>query len=180
MAGLEIWTIGHWTCPEDVVLKTLRSARIDLLVDVRKVPGSRRSPQFNADRMPTWLKRDGIEYLHLPALCGRRPKQVGVDPSLNAGWRNRSFKNYADHTLTADYEQGLRDLIDHAAEKSVVVMCGEPMPWRCHRLLIANSLSARGHRVVHLISQADPMPHELGQWGASPRVDPAGVVTYPG
>lgn len=180
MAELEIWTIGHWTCPADVVLETLESAQVDLLLDVRKMPGSRRSPQFNADEMPTWLKQGGIEYQHLPALCGRRPKQTEVDPTLNSGWRNRSFKNYADYTLTAEFEHGVKHLSDLAAEHRVAVMCGEPMPWRCHRLLIANTVAARGGRVEHLINGADRMPHELGQWGAAPVVGSDGVVTYPG
>ena len=175
----EIWTIGHWTCPRDVVLDTLRSADIEMLVDVRKMPGSRRSPQFDADEMPSWLDEAGIDYLHLRELGGRRPKQKDVDPGLNAGWQNASFKNYADYTLTPEFEAGLAELTGLAREQHVAVMCGEPMPWRCHRLLIANTLTARGWRVVHLINGGAPKPHELGQWGAPSSPSTDGVLTYP-
>ncbi len=174
-----IWTIGHWTCPQDVVLETLASADIDLLVDVRKMPGSRRSPQFNADQMLVWLDEAGLDYMHMGALSGRRPKQRGVDPAINAGWKNVSFKNYADYTLTQEFRTGLEQLTDLAENRHVAIMCGEPMPWRCHRLLIANALAARGWSVTHLINGSDPKPHVTGQWGASPVVRAGGVPTYP-
>ncbi len=174
-----IWTIGHWTCPPDVVLETLGSADIEVLVDVRKMPGSRRSPQFDADEMPSWLDHAGIEYLHLSELGGRRPKRKDVDPALNAGWQNASFKNYADYTLTAEFEAGLAQLTELAGKQHVALMCGEPMPWRCHRLLISNTLTARGWTVVHLMNGGAPKPHELGQWGAAPVISADGVLTYP-
>lgn len=175
----ELWTIGHWTCPQAVVLDTLTSADIEMVVDVRKMPGSRRSPQFDADEMPSWLHSAGIDYLHLTELGGRRPKQKKADPTVNAGWQNPSFKNYADYTLTPEYENGLSRLTELAADRHVAIMCGEPMPWRCHRLLIANTLTARGWTVVHLVNNGKPRRHELGQWGATPVVDSRGVVTYP-
>lgn len=175
----EIWTIGHWTCPSELVLETLASVDIEVLVDVRKMPGSRRSPQFDADEMSSWLAKAGIGYLHLRQLGGRRPKQRDVDPTLNAGWRNVSFKNYADYTLTAEFEAGLAQLTELAGKHHVAVMCGEPMPWRCHRLLIANTLAARGWTVVHLINGGSSRRHELGQWGAAPSMNPDKVLTYP-
>ena len=174
-----VWTIGHWTCPTDVVLTTLRSADIELLADVRTMPGSRRSPQFDADEMRAWLAEGDIDYVHLGELGGRRLRQNDVDSTLNAGWQNGSFKNYADYTLTSAFESGLDHLIRLARERHVAVMCGEPMPWRCHRLLIANILTARGWTVVHLMNNAAPRLHQLGQWGATPSVGPDGVVTYP-
>ncbi len=175
----EIWTIGHWTCSEAEFVDTLRRAGIELVVDIRAQPGSRRSPQFGADAMPAWLAAAGIAYEHLPELGGRRGKQA-VDPAVNSGWRNESFKNYADYTLTAPFEVGLARLADLARDRRVAVMCGEPMPWRCHRLLVANVLTARGWRVWHLTTNAAPRPHELGQWGAPAYADSGGVVTYPG
>jgi len=174
-----VWTIGHWTCPQEVVLETLATASIDVLVDVRKLPGSRRSPQFDAETMTDWLGAAGIDYLHLTELTGRRPKQKDVNPLLNAGWQNTSFKNYADYTLSKEYEAGISRLTDLAAEHHVVLMCGEPMPWRCHRLLISNTLTARGGKVVHLRNGAKPVTHELGAWGARPVVDEDGTVLYP-
>lgn len=174
-----IWTIGHWTCPVPDVLATLASARISLIVDVRKLPGSRRSPQFNADEMTDWLGEAGIGYVHLENLAGRRPKQPDVDESLTAGWQNASFRNYADYTRSADFARGLRELERLAETERVALLCGEPMPWRCHRLLIANSLAARGWRVVHLTVNAAPREHELGQWGAQPVEDVDGQLIYP-
>ncbi|MCT1908114.1 DUF488 domain-containing protein [Brachybacterium paraconglomeratum] len=174
-----IWTLGHWTSPVDAVLATLRSAEIDELVDVRKLPGSRRSPQFDAEEMTRWLGGAGIGYRRSAELTGRRPKQRDVDPQLNAGWQNTSFRNYADHTLSAEYEQGIEELEALAAEHHVAVMCGEPMPWRCHRLLISNTLVARGWEVVHLRVGSAPAVHELGAWGARPIVREDGTVIYP-
>lgn len=178
MAGT-IWTLGHWTSPVDAVLATLRSAEIDELVDVRKLPGSRRSPQFDAEEMTRWLGGAGIGYRRSAELTGRRPKQRDVDSQLNAGWQNTSFRNYADHTLSAEYEQGIEELEALAAEHHVAVMCGEPMPWRCHRLLISNTLVARGWEVVHLRVGSAPVVHELGAWGARPIVREDGTVIYP-
>lgn len=176
----DIWTIGHWKCPPDVVLETLSSADIEVLVDVRKMPGSRRSPQFDAQEMPSWLDEAGIEYMHLTALGGRRAKQKEIDQSLNAGWQNVSFKNYADYTLTPEFEAGLEYLTGLASTQHVAIMCGEPMPWRCHRLLISNTLTARGWSVTHLVNGSTSKHHRLGQWGAAPVVSPGGVLTYPG
>ncbi|NLT29552.1 MAG: DUF488 domain-containing protein [Propionibacterium sp.] len=175
----QVWTIGHWTCPEDVFVRTLRAAEIDLVVDVRSAPGSRRSPHFDADRMPSWLAAAGIEYRHLPELGGRRPRQREVPAEVNAGWQNTSFKNYADHTLTDEYARGLATLEALAEQQHVAIMCGEPMPWRCHRSLIATTLVVRGWTVWHLSTTAAPRRHEPGAWGAAPLVGEDGTVTYP-
>jgi len=175
----ELWTIGHWTCPPDLMLETLAPAAIELLVDVRRTPGSRTSPQFNVEQLSTWLPAAGVAYLHLSELGGRRPRSKQVDPATNAGWQNANFRNYADYTLTPDYEAGLTRLTELASTSRVAIMCAEPMPWRCHRLLIANSLAARGWTVTHLMTNARPQPHRLAQWGAAPLVNPDGVVTYP-
>ncbi len=174
----EIWTFGHWACPREVVLDTLTSAGIDLIADVRAHPGSRRSPQFGPDELPEWLAQAGIGYQHLAELGGRRPRQ-DVDPQVNGAWRNASFHNYADYTLTQPFEDGLARLTELAAEHRVAIMCGEPMPWRCHRLLIANTLTARGWQVWHLMTTAAPRLHTLGAWGATPVVGPDDVLTYP-
>lgn len=175
----ELWTIGHWTCPEGVFLGTLAAVDIDLVVDVRTQPGSRRNPQFGRDTLPTWLADAGVGYLHLPELGGRRPRQHGVPPEVNAGWQNRSFHNYADHALGPEFAEGLDHLTALARSKRTAILCGEPMPWRCHRLLIANALTVQGWRVWHLRVGEPAKLHELGIWGATPVVDADGVVTYP-
>jgi len=176
--GGEIWTIGHWTCPVPTFLEPLDSVGITLLVDVRAQPGSRRNPQFGSAEMSRWLNEAGIGYRHLPELGGRR-RQQSVDPTINAGWQNASFKNYADYTLSTDYESGIERLTSLARDRRVAIMCGEPMPWRCHRLLIANTLSARGWTVWHLSTGASPRKHRLGQWGATPTIDERGRLSYP-
>ena len=174
----EVWTIGHWTHPEQAFLQLVTAQHLDFVADVRSQPGSRRSPQFDSENMPRWLAPAGIEYVHLPALGGRRGRQ-DVDPVVNAGWRERSFKNYADYTLTPDYQRGIEQLTELASGHRLAIMCGEPVPWRCHRLLIANTLVARGWTVWHLIDAAPPRRHQLGQWGAPPVVDADGNLTYP-
>ena len=128
--------------------------------------------------MTRWLEEAGIDYLHVPELSGRRKRQ-DVDPRLNAGWQNAGFKNYADYALTDPYWRGLDRLRDLAAQRRVVVMCGEPVPWRCHRLLIANNLVALGWTVWHLIAGQEPRRHELGKWGARPSLGEDRTVTYP-
>lgn len=128
--------------------------------------------------MAGWLSAAGIGYLHLPELGGRRGPQA-VDPSINAGWQNASFKNYADYTLLAGYAAGIERLVELASTRRVVVMCGEPMPWRCHRLLISNTLAARGWTVCHIVGDEEPRAHQLGRWGAMPQVDARAQVTYP-
>lgn len=178
MESRDIWTIGHWTCPEPVFLETLARGDVEVVADVRAQPGSRRSPQFSRDALPGWLGEAGIDYLHIPELAGRRPRPP-IDPAVNAGWQNQSFHNYADHTLLPEFAEGLDRLTTLAGRKRVAILCGEPIPWRCHRSLIATTLTARGWRVWHLMTGAEPRLHELGAWGATPHVDAAGVVTYP-
>lgn len=156
----------------------LQSQDIELVADVRAHPGSRRSPQFGSEAMSGWLDAAGIGYLHLPELGGRRPRQ-DVEPRINAGWRNASFKNYADYTLLPGYEAGIERLVELASTRRVAVMCGEPTPWRCHRLLISNTLAARGWTVCHIIDDEEPQAHELGRWGAPAEVEAGARVTYP-
>ena len=175
----EIWTIGHWTCPEPTFLGRLSDNGIRVLADVRAHPGSRTSPQFGRDLMPAWLARASVAYVHLEKLGGRRGKQ-DVDCRINSGWQNASFKNYADYTLLPSYHDGIDQLVELATERRVVIMCAEPMPWRCHRLLISNTLTARGWTVRHIIGATVPRVHQLGQWGATPMVDADGRLTYPG
>lgn len=174
----EFWTVGHWTCPEETFVGQLRTAEVDMIADVRAHPGSRSSPQFGTDTMPAWLRRAGIGYEHVPELGGRRPRQ-DVDPGVNAGWRNTSFHNYADYALGEDYERGIARLVELAGTHRVAYLCAEPMPWRCHRLLISNTLTARGHAVWHLMVGRPPQPHRLGQWGATPVQHPDGGLSYP-
>lgn len=179
MSRTEIWSIGHWTCPEGTFIRLLRSQRIDMVADVRASPGSARSPHFNQEPMRRWLEGAEMGYRHLAGLGGRRPAQEVDDVTRNAGWKNASFKNYADYTMTHPYQHGIEQLIALASDNQVAYLCGEPMPWRCHRLIISNTLVARGWTVRHILGNAEPRAHELGKWGATPVPDGNGVLTYP-
>ena len=171
-----LWTIGHGTTDIKTFLEQLASNGIETLVDIRSYPGSRHSPQFGRLELADSLSAVGLAYVHVGDLGGRRSKQ-DIDPTLNAAWRNRSFRNYADYTLTAGFETGLEVLLELADRSPIAYMCSETVPWRCHRLLVSNVLVARGHVVTHIVGDS-LLPHVLGAWGAEPScVD--GRVTYP-
>jgi len=173
-----IWTIGHSTRTAEEFLTLLHSCAIDSLVDVRSFPGSRRCPQFGREVMSTWLADNEIAYRHMSDLGGRRNRQHDVDPGINAAWKNASFKNYADYTLSDVFESALSDLIKMAQSSRIAYMCSESVPWKCHRLIISNSLVARGLHVHHIIGANKVTEHQLGQWGPEPIIAD-GRVTYP-
>lgn len=175
----EIWTIGHWNHTEENFTSLLASQGIELLVDVRSVPGSRRSSQYGKEALSAWLPEAGVQYTHMPLLGGRRTKQ-DVDPLINSGWENKSFKSYADYTLSLDYKSGIHYLEALAQAQRVAYMCGEPMPWRCHRSIISNTMTYRGWEVHHIFPDGKTLEHELGMYGAKPHEDRSrGLLTYP-
>ena len=168
----EIWTIGHSTRSLDELVELLERNRIQLLADVRTVPGSRRLPHFAKASLEHELPQRGIAYRHLRELGGLRKATGG---ETNAGWRNASFRAYADHLQTPEFEAGLADLLQLAGRQRVAIMCAEAVPWRCHRSLISDVLIARGHTVWHITGAGAPKRHELTPFA---RVDGA-RVTYP-
>ena len=178
LAHGEIWTIGHSIRTADEFLTLLRDCAIDSLVDVRSFPGSRRCPQFGRELMSAWLTDSGIAYRHMSDLGGRRNKQHDVDPAINAAWNNASFRNYADYTLSDTFDGALSDLIEMAQSSRVAYMCSESVPWKCHRLIISNSLVARGLEVHHIMGAGKVTEHQLGQWGPQPMIANR-RVTYP-
>ncbi len=136
----------------------LKAHEVDFLVDVRTIPRSRHNPQFNREALPEPLALAGIEYLHMPGLGGlRHPRQ----DSRNTGWKNLSFRGYADYMQTAEFERNLEELLRLANGRRAAVMCAESVPWRCHRSLIADALTARGLNVRHIMSAARADPHRL-------------------
>ncbi|MGA4722050.1 DUF488 family protein [Fictibacillus nanhaiensis] len=180
---MKIYTIGHYNHSKEQFIKILEAAEISFVADVRAFPASRRNAHFNKENMAQWLREAGIYYRHYPGLCGRRKIAGDVGEQLNEGWNNRSFHNYADYTLTDDFQYALKQLQEQAKEKNLVYMCSEHHPARCHRLLISNWLQANGWDVRHLIPnfKGDPriVSHELGQWGAVPIIEEDGTVVYP-
>ena len=150
----------------------LLAHRIAKLVDVRTIPRSRRHPQFNRETLARSLAEASIEYQHAPALGGwRRPR----GDSINTGWRNASFRGYADHMQTPEFERALEALIAGAPRQRTAIMCAEAVPWRCHRSLIADALLAGGIRVAHIMTGERAEPHALTRFA---RVEGT-RVTYP-
>ena len=165
-----------------IVYSYVARAGIDVLADVRAFPASRRFPQFNQDSLKKSLAAHDIEYEYLPLLAGRRNKSQSVQEVLNASWENQSFHNYADYTLTDDFQKGIQQLTQIARDKRTAYCCSERHPSRCHRLIISNWLAAHDWSVYHIISQGDDVKivsHELGQWGAMPIIEEDGAVVYP-
>ena len=136
--------------------RILLAHEIQVLVDVRSFPGSRRYPQFNRSELSASLAELGIEYRHEPRLGGRRSPRKD---SHNTAWKNASFRAYADHMETDEFRKGVEELLEVAAEKRVTVMCAEAVWWRCHRSLISDYLKAAGERVIHIIDQNKSEEH---------------------
>ena len=141
------------------------------LVDVRTIPKSRRNPQFAQDQLAVSLEQRGIVYVHLPGLGGLRHARKD---SINTGWKNASFRGYADYMQTDAFRTSLTKLIDTATTPTVI-MCAEAVPWRCHRSLIADALAARGVQVEHILSATSRKPHTYTPFA---RVE-GESVTYP-
>jgi hypothetical protein len=155
---MTVSTIGHSTHPIEEFICILKAHAIARLVDVRTIPKSRHNPQFNRDSLAASLQAAGIQYRHLPGLGGlRHPRK----DSMNTGWRNASFRGYADYMQTPEFAENLRHLMELASEVATAIMCAEAVPWRCHRSLIADTLTARGIPVLEILSAAKSQPHAM-------------------
>lgn len=153
-----IWTIGHSTRPIGEFTDLLRAHSINLLIDVRTVPRSRHNPQFNSDSLAESLKEAGLGSLHMPALGGLRKAHKD---SINDGWRNASFRGYADYMQTGEFWNALQELMTYGRKDPIAIMCAEAVPWRCHRSLIADALISRGWTVRHILSPVKADEHRL-------------------
>jgi uncharacterized protein (DUF488 family) len=180
---MKIYTIGHSNHSKEYFLDMLRDADINYVADIRAFPGSRKHPQYKSENMKEWLQEARIEYDHFPLLGGRRRQSSSVGVELNEGWKNPSFHNYADFTLTKDFIEGLKKLKTQAKKMNVAYMCSERHPARCHRLLVSNWLQANNWEVLHIIDDSKKttklVKHELGKWGAMPIIEEDGTVVYP-
>jgi uncharacterized protein (DUF488 family) len=155
---MTIYTIGHSTRTLEELVQLLTKNGVDLLVDVRTAPGSRRLPHFARAALAAALPLRGIGYLHLPELGGLRKARPD---SVNTGWRNLSFRGYADYMATDEFAAGIDHLLQLAAGHRVAIMCAEAVPWRCHRSLIADALTAGGLEVLEIIGPGPPRPHRM-------------------
>ena len=162
---MEIYTIGHSTHTENEFVILLKKYEIEILVDVRSFPTSKYVPQFNKENMKIWLPREGIKYLHMAELGGRRSKNKDIDESLVDGWKNVAFRNYAEYSLTKGYEEGIDRLFVLSEKNRVCIMCAEAVPWRCHRSIISNTLVSEGISVYHIMPEGHVITHEIGMYG---------------
>lgn len=170
---MTIFTVGHSTRPIDDLIGLLKAHGIEHLVDVRTVPKSRFNPQFGGDQLAASLAAADIRYTHMAGLGGlRRPRS----DSTNTGWRNESFRGYADYMQTTAFDESLTRAIELAAAERVALMCAESVPWRCHRSLIADALMARGIEALEIASRTSARPHKLTPFA---RIDGT-KVSYPG
>lgn len=170
--GAAVYTIGHSTLAIEDFLAILKAYEIRRLIDIRTVPRSRHNPQFNRDELPKTLKKGGIEYLHMAELGGLRHARKD---SINTGWRNASFRGFADYMQTPEFAAGVEHLIELATEKPSAIMCAEAVPWRCHRSLVGDAVTARGMPVFDIFNATKAEPHRMTPFA---KVD--GIrVTYP-
>lgn len=154
-----IFTIGHGNREASELISLLQDADIELLADVRRYPGSRRHPHFSRENLEAILQKEGIVYYRLGQSLGGLRKPVAASP--HSALKNSSFRAYADHMGSDEYQAGLEELIRQSKERRVAIMCAERLPWQCHRSLIADSLVARGISVTHLIGPKQTMAHAL-------------------
>jgi uncharacterized protein (DUF488 family) len=167
-----VLTIGHSTRTLDEFIRLLQAHGVSRVIDVRTVPRSRHNPQFNKSSLPRELKKVGLRYVHLPGLGGLRHAKRD---SPNAGWRNASFRGFADYMQTPEFEENLKELVGLAAEERVALMCAEAVPWRCHRSLIADALLVQRIRTEHIMSVTRRQVHTL-----TPFAEVRGTsITYP-
>src|SRR4051812_36138943 len=157
---LIIYTIGHSTRPLDQFMAILAEAAVSRVADVRAFPASRRHPQFNKDALSASLSAIAIDYVHLPALGGRRgAKPKG--PSRNTLWRVDAFRHYADYAETTPFRAAIAQLGVLAAERATAFMCAEALWWQCHRRLIADYMLVAGWEVIHLLALSQRQQHVL-------------------
>lgn len=167
-----IYTVGHSTRSFDELVALIASFEVSTLVDIRTIPRSRHNPQFNADALGPALRERGIEYVPMPRLGGLRRARKD---SINVGWRNSSFRGFADYMATEEFDKGLEELRGRVDEGPVALMCAEAVPWRCHRSLVADALVARGAEVQHIMGPRHASSHKM-----TPFASVRGTqVTYP-
>ncbi|MHC2992685.1 Fe-S cluster assembly protein HesB [Pontibacter sp. HJ8] len=151
-----IWTFGHSTRSPEEFVAALQSFQIEVLVDVRRYPGSRKYPHFSAEALHVYLPEAGIRYVAAVELGGRRKPKAD---SANTAWRSESFRGYADYSETKEFEEGIAKLTEIASQQRTAYMCSEAVWWRCHRAIISDYLKERGWTVLHIMSEGSAKEH---------------------
>lgn len=154
-----LYTIGHSTRSLEELVSALKAYGIETLVDIRAFPMSRRLPHFNRESLESELSQRGIRYVWMKALGGYR-KSTHKD-SPHTALRNASFRNYADYTLTPDFDQAMEELLRLAQQSRTAYMCAERVYFRCHRMIVSDWLVAHGHNVLHIDAEGPTRPHQL-------------------
>jgi uncharacterized protein (DUF488 family) len=167
-----IYTIGHSTHPITEFIELLRSQKITQLVDIRTIPKSRHNPQFGQEEIEKSLKEAGIKYVYLKELGGLRPAK---HETVNDGWHNLSFRNYADYMQTDEFAAGIEELMKLSEKRVTAIMCAEAVPWRCHRSLVSDALLVRDIPVCEIIGKGTVRDHKLTSFA----VVGGTTVTYP-
>lgn len=167
-----VLTVGHSTKPLKDFIALLKAHAVTRVIDVRTVPRSRHNSQFNRDTLPALLAAEGIDYEHVAGLGGFRKAHAD---SPNAGWRNASFRGYADHMRTPEFAEHFAHLIKTAKHERIALMCAEAVPWRCHRSLIADALVVHHVRVEEIISTTRRAVHALTPFAVVSGM----TITYP-
>lgn len=171
-----VFSIGHSTRSFDEFAELLAQEGVQRIVDVRKLTGSRRFPQYNADALAPALEARGIGYQHIAALGGRRGRSLDKGaPSPNGYWTNDSFRRYADYALGDDFAAGMAELRLASQATRCALMCAEAVWWRCHRRIITDYLLLEGREVRHILGKARAEPASM-----TPGATPATLPDHPG
>jgi uncharacterized protein (DUF488 family) len=171
---LQVYTIGHSTRTFAEFIEMLKTHAVKRLVDVRTVPRSQHNPQYNREELSAALEHDHLGYTHMPGLGGFRHPRKGA--LTNLGWRNLSFRGYADYMQTPEFAGQLQNLVAMAGAEQIAMMCAEAVPWRCHRSLIADALLARDIEVAEITTATQIKPFTLHPWAQVNGTQ----VSYPG
>ena len=156
---MTLYTIGHSTRTFAELVDALQAHGIKTLVDIRAFPMSRRFPHFNREPLETELPKRGIRYVWMKSLGGHRKKRTEDSP--HTALRNASFRNYADYTLTPEFEQAIAELLRLAEHAPIAYMCAERVYFRCHRMIVSDWLVSHGHEVRHIDAEGPTRPHKL-------------------
>lgn len=160
-----IWTLGHSTHTLEEFVALLQSFQIETLIDVRRLPGSRKFPHYDKEALAISMPKNDIQYLHLKDLGGRR--KTSKD-SKNTAWRLASFRGYADYMETTEFKQGVKQLEEIGETGRTAFMCAEAVWWSCHRSLISDYLKFHGWSVFHIMGVGKVQDH--------PYTNPARIV----
>ncbi|MBY5956899.1 DUF488 domain-containing protein [Membranicola marinus] len=153
-----IYTIGHSTRSIENFIAILKNYEISQLVDIRTIPKSRRNPQYGQENLKESLEVEGIQYIHMKDLGGLRPS---TGESVNKGWKNQSFRNYADYMQTDEFVSAVNELKELCRAETTAMMCAEAVPWRCHRRLVGDALIVRGEKVWDIFDLNNVREHTM-------------------